>query len=139
MRRIYYVSDESGHVERYRSTSGELAARRYVFSGGYGADPGTNVHSVFVRPAGEERAYREMVVREVPPPRCPARRDGVHRFRHVDAWGGENGGVLTTDRCACGMHRHHQTRGQCHATGRTVPGGVTTYTDSSSEPVGGGR
>ena len=135
MRRIYYVSDESGHVERYRSTSGERAARRYVATGDWPTDePGTHVHILHVRPASEDRGYPELVVREVPLRPCSGRRDGSHRWRHVEAWGGENGGVCTTDRCAgCDWTRHHETRGQCRATGQTVPGGVTTYREPDDD------
>lgn len=129
----FHCSDESGHVETYRATTAARAARRYVTSGDFHHEPGTNVHSVWVRQGRSTDGSSELVVVETPPAPC-SRNAGHHMWREVDAFGGENGGVRTTERCRyCGMVRHHQSRGQDRSTGQTVPGGVTSYPERESE------
>ena len=125
---MFHVSDESGHRESYRAVSAERAARKYVLSGDWNDErPGTQVHSVFVRQGREERGAQHLVTYEVAPPKCE-RNAGRHSYGASEAFGGENGGVCTRDVCRfCGLERTHQTHGQDRSTGRTVPGGVTTY------------
>lgn len=127
----FYVCDESGETMKYRTTTAQRAADRYVLTGDWNNDgiddAGTQVHGVLVQRGQRGQRVRHMVVRTVPPPKC-SRNAGRHVFRGNDAVGGENGGVRVTDTCKfCGMERVHKTRGQCRSTGQTVPGGTTSY------------